>query len=896
MIDGLKDRHRAAIIAAIAANPRVERAVLFGSRATGTYTADSDVDIALFGDGLTLTDQARLGAIIDDIPMAQSVDLILYRFIDNSALLDHIRAHGVVWHRRRGSEKTDRLHLLPKYRRALEALLREHLPDVEVWAYGSRVNGRSHDGSDLDLVLRSPGLVKIDLSQLAEFNQAVQESTVPFLVEARDWARLPESFQREIEREHVVLVGKDQGAADDWQSMPLGDCITINASTYTPSEAWPFINYLDTGNITENRVAEIQHLIPGKDKIPSRARRKVQPGDIVYSTVRPNQKHFGLLKNVPENFLASTGFTVIRGKNGLVDTDFVYWFLAQDHVVNRLHTIAEHSTSAYPSIRPADIEQLSVNLPPLPEQRAIAHILGTLDDKIELNRRMNETLEAMARALFKSWFVDFDPVRAKAALRRHRETAHANPLPLREGAGGGDASAPSIGRAVREGVPPPQPSPSRGEGEKAAQALRWEDIRRGYSPRTIERAKTLRQNQTDAEGLLWHYLRGKQLDGYKFRRQQPIGPYITDFACLSEKLLIELDGSQHAEWKTRDEERDAFLRQAGYRILRFWNNEVFKNCLGVLERIYAALHPHPSFAEESQSPQSPPLEEQLPPQSPPFEGEPPPRFPPPLRGRVRVGGDPSPKDPRLSTLSQREGDWTVKRARAYLDNMDPEIAALFPDRFVDSELGEIPEGWEVGVLDDAVQLIGGGTPRTTIPNYWDGDIPWYTAKDAPFLSEVFVLTTERTITQSGIENSSTNVLPAGTTIITARGTVGQLAYLGIPMAMNQTCYGIQGAGGYPAYFTYWSIRAIVDQLHRRTHGTIFDTITRQTFRLVETALVPVDLAQSFEIIIMPVMSRILENLNESRTLAALRDTLLPKLVPGELRISNVNIDFTRKEG
>ena len=543
--------------------------------------------------------------------------------------------------------------------------------------------------------------------------------------------------------------------------------------------------------------------------------------------------------------------------------------------------------TVFETITRRTFDNWQIPLPPLPEQRAIAHILGTLDDKIELNRRMNETLEAMARALFKSWFVDFDPVRAKAALRRHRETAHANPLPLREGGGGGEASAPSVGRAVREGVPPPRPSPSRGEGEKAGQALRWEAIQRHYSTRTLQRARALRQNQTDAEGLLWHYLRNKQLGGYKFRRQQPIGPYIADFACMSRKVLIELDGSQHAERKAHDEEWDAFLRQAGYRVLRFWNNEVFENCFGILESIYAALHPHPSSPAEPQPPQSPPFESELPPppQSPPLEEQPPPRFPPPLRGRARVGGDPSPKDSRLSTLPQGEGDWTIERARAYLDRMDPEIVALFPNRFVDSELGEISEGWEVGVLDDAVELISGGTPRTTIPNYWDGDIPWYTAKDAPALSEVFVLTTERTITQSGIENSSANVLPAGRTIITARGTVGQLACLGIPMAMNQTCYGIQGAGGYPAYFTYWSIRAIVDQLRRRTHGTIFDTITRQTFRLVETALVPVDLAQSFEIMIMPVMSRILENLKESRTLAALRNALLQKLVSGVLRVN-----------
>ena len=100
----------------------------------------------------------------------------------------------------------DRLHLLPKHRWALETLLRKHLPDVEVWAYGSRVNGRSHDGSDLDLVLRGPSLKEIPSGQLGDFEEAVRESNIPFLVEARDWARLPERFHREIERDHVVLV------------------------------------------------------------------------------------------------------------------------------------------------------------------------------------------------------------------------------------------------------------------------------------------------------------------------------------------------------------------------------------------------------------------------------------------------------------------------------------------------------------------------------------------------------------------------------------------------------------------------------------------------------------------------------------------------------------------
>ena len=108
----------------------------------------------------------------------------------------------------------ERLHLPARHRRALEALLRKHLPGVEVWAYGSRVSGRSHDGSDLDLALRGPDLKEIPVRRLGDLEEALQESNIPLLVEARDWARLPERFHREIERDHVVLAGKpDRGAS-----------------------------------------------------------------------------------------------------------------------------------------------------------------------------------------------------------------------------------------------------------------------------------------------------------------------------------------------------------------------------------------------------------------------------------------------------------------------------------------------------------------------------------------------------------------------------------------------------------------------------------------------------------------------------------------------------------
>ena len=194
--------------------------------------------------------------------------------------------------------------------------------------------------------------------------------------------------------------------ASDWQSTTLGECVAINESTYAPSEDWPFVNYLDTANITDNRITTIHHLVADTSDIPSRARRKVRHGDIVYSTVRPNQRHYGIIRDPPDNFLASTGFAVLRGKDRIAETSFVYRVLTQRHVVDYLQSLAEQSVSAFPAFKAADIESIPVRLPPMAAQRRIASVLGALDDKIELNRRMAAMLEETVRALFKSWFVD----------------------------------------------------------------------------------------------------------------------------------------------------------------------------------------------------------------------------------------------------------------------------------------------------------------------------------------------------------------------------------------------------------------------------------------------------------------------------------------------------------
>lgn len=199
----------------------------------------------------------------------------------------------------------------------------------------------------------------------------------------------------------------------NWIKTTLGECTIINNRTYRPIEQWPFVNYLETGQITDNRISGIHHYDTSEDKIPASARRKVRPGDIVYSTVRPNKNHFGIIRDIPDNFLVSTAFAVISGKPHIADTSYIYYYIIQKNIIEYFHTLAEHSSSAYPSLQVRDLKELQILLPPIEQQQSIAHILETFDNKIHLNQQMNRTLEEMARALFKSWFVDFDPVRAK---------------------------------------------------------------------------------------------------------------------------------------------------------------------------------------------------------------------------------------------------------------------------------------------------------------------------------------------------------------------------------------------------------------------------------------------------------------------------------------------------
>ena len=323
---------------------------------------------------------------------------------------------------------TDRLALPRRYRDQLEALLSEHVPGVEVWAYGSRVNGRSHDGSDLDLVLRGSALEPLD-GGYYDLLEAIEKSSIPILVQTHDWAMLPESFHREIERDYVVVKeGARQAAAGEWRTATIDDIAervamgpfgsSIKVETFVP-EGVPIISGQHLHGSRVDDASGFKFISHEHAQRLSNA--SVTRGDIILT----HRGTIGQVARIPEDsrfdrYVVSQSQFYMRCDRSKAIPEFVTMYFRSPQGQHQL--LANRSQVGVPSIaQPVTyLRTIEISLPPLPTQRAIAHILGTLDDKIELNRRMNETLEEMARALFKSWFVDFEPMRAKMEGRWRR--------------------------------------------------------------------------------------------------------------------------------------------------------------------------------------------------------------------------------------------------------------------------------------------------------------------------------------------------------------------------------------------------------------------------------------------------------------------------------------------
>jgi type I restriction enzyme, S subunit len=442
-------------------------------------------------------------------------------------------------------------------------------------------------------------------------------------------------------------------------------------------------DYVDSGtpiitveHLDDNRISHIETPFVSDEDKERLSKYVMHEGDIVFSRVGSVDRR-ALVRESEDGWLFSGRCLRVRVNQEVIDPVYLSHFFGMENFKAYVRSIAVGATM--PSLNTKLLSDLPIYYPEYEKQLEIADILETLDQKIHLNRQTNDTLEAMAQAIFRSWFVDFDPVHTKIEAR-------------------------SAGR---------------------------------------------------------------------------------------------------------DPNRAAMAAIAGISLEQEW------------DEIEAAL------------------------------------------------------DQKLARMTEEQRQQLTRTAQ------------LFPDELEESEIGEVPKGWGIKPFYDTIEIIGGGTPKTKIDEYWDGDILWYSVVDAPSENDIFVIDTEKKITKTGLDNSSAKLVDTGTTIISARGTVGKLALTPKPMTYNQSCYGLRSKNDCPS-FNFYKTKQLVESLKRGSHGSVFDTITQKTFKTIDIVQPPENLEKRFDDSVDGIMSMIQKNLEESSTLNQLRDTLLPKLISGELRLKNNN--------
>lgn len=299
------------------------------------------------------------------------------------------------------------IDITTEQRKIVLTLLNRYLPRTTAWVYGSRAKWTSRPQSDLDMVVFATPEQSI---QVGELREAFEESDLPFRVDLFVWDKVPDVFRGEIEAEYVVLSEGDRCLVGDWQVLRLSDVIHLiggGTPKRSHTEYWggliPWLSVKDFNN--NNRHVESAEESITELGIMKSSAKILKEGQLVISA----RGTVGALAQLSKPMAFNQSCYGIYEKSEYVTNDFLYYLIK--HSIDDFKQVTHGAV--FDTITRETFKHIWVNLPPLPEQRAIAHILGTLDDRIELNRRMNKTLEAMAQALFKSWFVDFDPVHAR---------------------------------------------------------------------------------------------------------------------------------------------------------------------------------------------------------------------------------------------------------------------------------------------------------------------------------------------------------------------------------------------------------------------------------------------------------------------------------------------------
>ena len=211
------------------------------------------------------------------------------------------------------------------------------------------------------------------------------------------------------------------------------------------------------------------------------------------------------------------------------------------------------------------------------------------------------------------------------------------------------------------------------------------------------------------------------------------------------------------------------------------------------------------------------------------------------------------------------------------DNLQQQAAALFSSLY-DRTNTEVR-------FTDLIQILGGGTPKTGENTYWNGNIAFFTPKD---VGTPYTLITEKTITEEGLSHCNSRLYPVNTVFVTARGTVGKVGMSGVPMAMNQSCYALVGKETHQLLVYFYTLK-VVDRLKHKASGAVFDAITTKDFESEQIMKLSDDDARAFLCIAEPMFQKVLNNCIENLRLSTLRDSLLPKLMSGEIDVSAVQL-------
>ncbi|QQE91287.1 restriction endonuclease subunit S [Azotobacter chroococcum] len=219
------------------------------------------------------------------------------------------------------------------------------------------------------------------------------------------------------------------------------------------------------------------------------------------------------------------------------------------------------------------------------------------------------------------------------------------------------------------------------------------------------------------------------------------------------------------------------------------------------------------------------------------------------------------------------------------EGMDAATAALFPNSFEESELGVVPRGWKLKPIGDVVDCVGGGTPNTKEPEFWEpGEFAWSTPKDLSGLGSSVLLQTERMLSTLGLAKVSSGLLPVGTLLLSSRAPIGYLAIAKIPLAVNQGYIAILPGGELSPLYLYFWCQQNMDAIKGRANGSTFMEISKKAFRPIPALVPSLDVLDSFAETVEPIFERLTENERQAQTLTHLRDTLLPRLISGQLRL------------